>query len=792
MGIGDGDSGRDLTNDDHGWAAAYAASPTMFRCIDVRSKTLATIALRVVDGAGNEVSDHPFGSVIDPRNTLLRYTTENDLQVFGRAFWEFGRDRNQPGKAWIKRLNPATVEVVSDPKHGVVGYVQRLGGQVVAKWSRDELVYFASYNPANDTGFVSPTQRALRSIGVTLSITEYGAFFFSNGAIPDGILTSDVKLMNTDRERILENWRRQFQGTDNAHGTALLDGPPGARVQFQTISQPIKDLAMPELSESQQREIAKSYGVPPTIAMIENAANYATADSERKSLYTETVLPELDLMLDTINTQLVPKFGLPVQIEAVTDDIDALQEDLTEITQRASQGVGAGYLSLNDARDRESEDPLATDYFIVAGKLIPRALLESGDFEQLRDLGVLGQPEPAPQLGGFPFASLPPGQEKQEPPIVIDNPPQKAVVDIHVHAPDMDSAQQMTKTVMADTMHKDLERWRRKIANKGVHTSFAPDYLPDAVAAFLRAEVRGWDGETDVEQWIDAAFERAVSAVDALAVKQADDETATPEEFEAFWRGIDGLFDQLGEVFEVQFDELRQRLIDGLRQASLQETEFDVQSFLAESAPLMVEALAGTEDDPGVLVNIVQAGAARGNDLLHTASKQAELTIDWQIINEFALRFAREFAGRLVTGINDTTLDVLRTKIGEWIEAGGSLEDLADFIEGTLPELDVPEGWSPGKLQWATSRSRARLIAQTETTRAFTEGNFERWRQLGVTEAQWRTQRDSDVDDEICRPLHGVIGNIVEGWVNPKDGRTYRIPAHPGCRCFPRPITGRV
>ncbi|MHC4302802.1 MAG: structural protein, partial [Planctomycetota bacterium] len=77
-------------------------------------------------------------------------------------------------------------------------------------------------------------------------------------------------------------------------------------------------------------------------------------------------------------------------------------------------------------------------------------------------------------------------------------------------------------------------------------------------------------------------------------------------------------------------------------------------------------------------------------------------------------------------------------------------------------ETDIPPGWSPGKLEWATSRSRARLIAQTETTRAFTEGNFERWRQIGVTEAQWRTQQDAHVDDEICRPLHGVIGSLAE------------------------------
>ncbi|MHC4302800.1 MAG: hypothetical protein ACYS7Y_36540 [Planctomycetota bacterium] len=142
---------------------------------------------------------------------------------------------------------------------------------------------------------------------------------------------------------------------------------------------------------------------------------------------------------------------------------------------------------------------------------------------------VLGQPE-APQFGSFPFASVQPPPTEQ--PIIIDNPPQKAIVDIRVHAPDEQQAQAATKAVMSDTMLKDLDRWRRKIANKGVHIPFDPDYLPPALSAFLRADVRGWDGETDVTEWIDAAFERAKSAVNALFVKQ-DDTTATPEEFEA-------------------------------------------------------------------------------------------------------------------------------------------------------------------------------------------------------------------------------------------------------------------
>jgi HK97 family phage portal protein len=785
MGIGDDDPNH-LTNNERGWARAYKADPTAFRCVDVRASTLANIPLRLEDAKGNEVTQHPLRDAFGPRNTRLRYVTESDLLVYGRAFWEFARDRARPDQVRIKRLNPSTIEIVAD-RQGLHGFRQILDGQVHAEWPREYLVYFTSYDPEDDFGYVSLTQRALKSISVSLSITAFADYFFINGAMPDGILTTEVKLQTADKERILGEWRRQFQGVENAHGTALLDGPAGSRITYQPLTAPIKDLAMPELRQGAQRETAKSYGVPPTIAMIENAANYATADSERKSLYTETVLPALDSMLDAINTQLMPRMGDGVTVEAVLDEIDALQEDRTEITQRAAQGVGAGYLSLNDARDLEGQDLLKTDYLIMGGKVVPRDVLESGDLETLREWGVVGQPA---QLGGGFFGALPPVQSEAvstPPPFVIDNPPQKAIVDIVVHATDRDHAARTSETVIADTMHKDLERWRKKIANKGVDIPFEPNYLPAALTGFLRADVLAWDGETDRAAWIDNAFDRAAKAVNGLV--KLDDASATPEEFEAYWSGIDILFDLVGAAFEDQFDDLRTQLSDALRTSG---AALDLTAFLANHAPTIVDALVGTDSDPGPLTRVMLAGAARGNDLLRGMTKQADLTIDWTVMNETAREWARQFAGTLITGINETTEEIIRAKVAEWIEAGGSLEQLADYIEGTLPDLDIPEGWSPGKLDWATSRSRARLIAQTETTRAFTEGNFARWQQVGVEQVEWRTQRDSDVCKEICRLLHGVIGTIAAGWVHPGTGITYRMPAHPGCRCFPRPKTGRV
>jgi len=86
--------------------------------------------------------------------------------------------------------------------------------------------------------------------------------------------------------------------------------------------------------------------------------------------------------------------------------------------------------------------------------------------------------------------------------------------------------------------------------------------------------------------------------------------------------------------------------------------------------------------------------------------------------------------------------------------------------------------------------SRARTIAQTETTRALWEGQRQYWDQLqadGVVDAadmrkRWRTHRDERVCP-VCRPLHGVTIPWDDKWLLPGGAYVMGPPGHPNCRC---------
>lgn len=129
-----------------------------------------------------------------------------------------------------------------------------------------------------------------------------------------------------------------------------------------------------------------------------------------------------------------------------------------------------------------------------------------------------------------------------------------------------------------------------------------------------------------------------------------------------------------------------------LRQAKKQGASLadDAAFWTAQGAALYRAMIAAMED--GVLMGI-DVGMA-----------QLPIAVDWTLVNESAMRWAREYSYELIRNINGTTRRAIRQHITNWIESGDPLEALNQ------------------KLMPLLGRKRAELVASTEVTRAFAEG----------------------------------------------------------------------
>jgi hypothetical protein len=343
----------------------------------------------------------------------------------------------------------------------------------------------------------------------------------------------------------------------------------------------------------------------------------------------------------------------------------------------------------------------------------------------------------------------------------------------------------------------DLRRYENKLLMKGIKSKFNDSSIPGPVMFFLRADLDGSDGSPEAIK----------AAVDLAARTIQENEPQELADFLEYWDGIDqhasGLVETLGDI--LSDPELLKELARQIEQTG--DAEGAVNTFFDAQVEKQVERLVGTPDAPGPLTAIVLAGVGRGEQLLtkldaanqppapkrHTSSK-AKVTVDvgWQMLHDQALSWARSYAYDLVRGINQSTTNAFRTVVSDWVTKGGGLPGLVDMLQGRLQGLSIPAGWSKEKLVWATSRDRARVIAQTESARAFHEGNKQKWQQAGVQEVRFKTQADRLVC-KFCRDMKDAVGTLAEGWAVPtqwqsKYGPRVYLPCHIGGRCYASPV----
>jgi SPP1 gp7 family putative phage head morphogenesis protein len=137
---------------------------------------------------------------------------------------------------------------------------------------------------------------------------------------------------------------------------------------------------------------------------------------------------------------------------------------------------------------------------------------------------------------------------------------------------------------------------------------------------------------------------------------------------------------------------------------------------------------------------------------------QADLNIGPHMTEE--AKFLREYTVKLSGEINDTTKKRITQQIKTSIEVGETRQQLTDRISNVL-----------------NNPKRARMIAQTESIRAYAEGRLAVGRRLKVPYKQLQSfQVDSG---EICGQVNGEVVPLDQPFRN----GLQMPPFHPSCRC---------
>ena len=185
--------------------------------------------------------------------------------------------------AIIKRASPMSPKIVGlEPVHPLSVRVQEVDERLIyavvdsdesGVYDQDDMLHVPGLGFDGKRG-MSPLRYAARqSMGTSLAADEYSARFFSNGARPDYVVTTQGKMDPDQAALFRESWMARYGGVQNSHVPAILSG--GGDVKALGLSP--EDAQLIQTRQYNASDIARFYGVPPhMIGLTDKSTSWGT------------------------------------------------------------------------------------------------------------------------------------------------------------------------------------------------------------------------------------------------------------------------------------------------------------------------------------------------------------------------------------------------------------------------------------------------------------------------------------------------------------------------------------
>lgn len=362
----------------------------VYACVSAIADEVATIELRLQQQSGDgwkDVQNHPALELLNNVNPAMSsddlfLATQSYLELEGNAFWYVvPNGKDIPSEIWP--LNPSKVEVKPGKKFLVQGYVYTNDAGKQVPFKPTEIIHFKRFNPTSQYRGIGTVAAAALAIDSDTYAAEWNRNFFNNSAIPAAVLSTEAKLTPEQFDRMKAQWDARYQGRNNAHRTAVLEG--GLKYEKINLSQ--KEMDFLEQRRFGRDEIMAMFRVPRTVLGITDDVNRANAEATDYVFAKRVIAPRMRFIATTLTEFYLPLFGLPAsQYRLIHSDI--IPQNVEGDIRRKEMALATGYRSRNEIREEEGLKPMPDgDVLLVPGTLKPIDL-------------VLNPPEPPPMAPG--------------------------------------------------------------------------------------------------------------------------------------------------------------------------------------------------------------------------------------------------------------------------------------------------------------------------------------------------------------------------------------------------------
>lgn len=653
------------------------------------------------------------------------------------------RRRTLEGKLYaLDIMDGSTIKLVIDDwgrtptEPDVPAYQQVLKGLPAVDYTYDELLYKPRNRRSHKIYGYSPVEQIIMTVNIALRRQIFQLNYFTEGNIPEALI-GVPETWGPDQIRQFQDW---FDGVLQGN----LAERRRARFVPAAIGKTYIETKGTELFGKAEEWLARvtcfAFSIPaqPFVAMM----NRNTAETAAEEAAMEGLAPLQNWIKGLVDTVILDDFGY--------DDLEFRWQEDEEIDPTKKQIVLSGYtgdglMSLNEGRIRMGLDPDPDPMFdkllmrtsmgyidIAAGPIPTTAQTAAGE----------GQPKPDDLAGSDPV--LPAGEDVQA----------QALNGAQVAALQALLVSASTGEIPVDSLEPTI---------LAAFPLLTPEQVAQIVAPIKNRPVQPPKEESTIE---------AVAGSDGPVKAVAEDEQELKEEVRE--EGVpyvdperkevkdqtSSLSDTLASVFASQAD----RVVELFSQVVP-----DLTATKADAPDWVEEFLVALEADLRIVIDnleppLTEVFGDSGRKAVAQIGPDDEAQLVRQV-NAAAVKWSSTRVADLVSGIDETTKQLIRTTITEGLGSGKSAEEIAESL----------------RQSYAFSAERAELIAETETARANSYGALEGYKKAQEAGLQvkksWLRLEDAC---PVCQE-NEEAGEIEVDEAFPSGDLA--PPAHPHCRC---------
>lgn len=363
----------------------YQENAIVHRCIQLISNSASAVKIDVFSDE-TKLDNHELISLLNRPNPLqsgVEYFSSlySYLLISGNSYLLRDTESFTPPRE-LYLLRPDRIEIKAGTSVIPESYNYVIDGRtesvypVDQKTGQGQIKQIKLWSPLDDFYGLSPIMASAYNIDQHNLAGMHNVALLKNGCTPSGMLKFEptdetgmsTQLTDEQRARLLEDLEFRFQGTHNSGRPMLLEG----NFSYQQLGLNPKDMDFLELLNLSAREIALCFGVPAQLIGIPDSQTYSNMETAKLALYEETVIPLLKRVESDLNEYLAPLYEGDLRIQYDLDSIPAMAEKRKQIYENVVQGVQAGILTRNEARDRLGlEEVSGGDELYIPSNLFP-------------------------------------------------------------------------------------------------------------------------------------------------------------------------------------------------------------------------------------------------------------------------------------------------------------------------------------------------------------------------------------------------------------------------------------